>query len=74
MALFLFGETMTQITVQYNLPDDIDDWNIYKNATSYYLAVEDIRSELRRLIKYEDITDEIELTLRNLQLLLPEDL
>lgn len=62
------------IGLDTNTDEGIDEWNMIKNMRDYYLAVEDIRTEIRRVIKYENVDDNTELILRNIQMMLPEEL
>lgn len=60
--------------LEFNLPEDIDAWNMQKNTVLYYMAVEDVRCEIRRLLKYdESLSDDTDLVLRNLLLILPDE-
>jgi hypothetical protein len=40
-------------TIEFDLPEDQDEYMICSNATNYYSALDDIFSVLRQRIKYD---------------------
>jgi hypothetical protein len=44
-------------TLEFNLPEDTDDYDIHRQATKYFLFQEDVFNYFRHKLKYENLTD-----------------
>jgi hypothetical protein len=44
-------------TLEFNLPDDKEDYEMTVNASKYYLALWGIKQELRKQLKYAEISE-----------------
>jgi hypothetical protein len=44
-------------TIEFNLPEDQHEFDLVVNSSGMYNALWDINSELRKLWKYEELTD-----------------
>lgn len=42
---------------EFNIPEDREDFEIHNNAVKHYLAIEDLFSEFRAVLKYEKFED-----------------
>ena len=45
-------------TLEFNLPDDKNEWENAMRADAMFCALWDVQQELRRLWKYEELTEE----------------
>lgn len=45
---------MSNVTFNYNLPEDDVDYQMHINAKNYYLALWDLSQQIRQWYKYED--------------------
>ena len=45
-------------TLEFNLPDDGDDFRYAVNGEEYYIALHNIREDVRQIWKYRDLPQE----------------
>ena len=45
---------MPTATLSFNLPEELSDWKITHNASSYYCALWDLSQKFREMRKYDD--------------------
>lgn len=53
--------------LEFNLPEDKEEFKLANQATSYYLVIEDIDNYLRSRIKYEQNSEEVEKVLQEVR-------
>jgi hypothetical protein len=45
-------------TLEFNLPDDKEDYEMMINASKYYLALWNMKQELRSKLKYAELSEQ----------------
>lgn len=50
---------MPKIKVDFNLPEEREEFLHYFNGGKYYLIITDFENFLRNKLKYEDLSDEV---------------
>lgn len=46
-----------KLTLEYNLPDEIEDYHMILNARKYYEKLCDIQQYIKKKCKYSEITE-----------------
>lgn len=63
-----------KITMEIDTCEELDEWIMIKDCKKYYIAIEDIRAEIRRIVKYSGtVSDETYRHLEDIKNLLPEE-
>jgi hypothetical protein len=55
-------------TFEFQLPEDRDDYDTYRKAVKYALAIEDFSDHLRNVLKYENGMDDLPAAKKNIML------
>lgn len=58
MLLITIEEDKMKAILEFNLPDDQHEFEFATQGGSMYVALWDISQELRRITKYEELSDE----------------
>lgn len=45
---------MPKAILEFNLPEDLSEYNLANNASNYYCAIDDIKNYLRKIRKYDE--------------------
>jgi acyl carrier protein len=45
-------------TLEFNLPEDQNDYDLYKDAFEFFKVIWELNQELRKKIKYEELSEE----------------
>jgi hypothetical protein len=49
---------MSKVTLEFNLPEDVDDFRHAVNGQEYYIALHNIREDVRQIWKYRELSKE----------------
>lgn len=63
-----------KITVVYNLPEEKDDFEIAHNASKYLSIIDELKTYIRNKLKYEEMSGDKELLLKDIQRILYKEL
>ena|GEM_PF-1811014 len=55
MTSFIFQKKMSKAILEFNLPEDGDDFRYAINGQEYYIALHNIREDIRQIWKYREL-------------------
>jgi hypothetical protein len=47
-----------KVTLEFNLPEDQDDYDLHKDAFEFFKLIHELNQELRKKLKYAELSDE----------------